>query len=171
MRLSVHWPVPYNVEWTKSLEGLMLIVPSGWFGGYDDDDDTPNDGEVSSINWTQVRNKFFQVDMDGHVYSMRYDAVFLYADKNQRNFERFNLPRYPVSNPEGELVHIPCPNPEGESVHVPRRGRWSTSEEGDTLDTASSTNENNYDNKEEGNTRGGGGEQLYNVYERTAKAP
>ena len=38
---------------------------------------------------------------------MCYDFLFSFADKNQDNFNKFQLPRYTIGNPEGEEVIIP----------------------------------------------------------------
>ena len=128
-------------------------MPNSWFNGYDNDDDRPNDGVVDSIDWTKVGRKYFQVEVEGHLYSMQYDTIFLYVDDTRRNFRQFHVPRRPV------------PNPEGDRVHVPNRGRRSSSEEGNTSDTASSTHDNS--DSEEGNTGGGGNIEFSNVYEST----
>ena len=82
-------------------------MPNSWFNVYDNDDDRPNDGVVDSIDWTKVGRKYFQVEVKGHLYSMRYDAIFLYADDTRRNFHKFHVHRRPVTNPEGDRVRVP----------------------------------------------------------------
>ena len=39
---------------------------------------------------------------------MQYDAVFLYADSENPDYDRYLLPQRPVSNAEGEEFCFPC---------------------------------------------------------------
>ena len=143
--------IPYDVDWAETLLGMEVVVPNGWFDGYDDNDDTPNDGEIVAINWSNDGRRFFQVEVEGHVYDMRYDAVFSFANDSQRDFDQYHLPTYPIANPERDRVRV---------VH---RRRQRSSSEGDTSDTASSTDD---DSDNESND---GGEED-NAYTRTDPA-
>ena len=81
--------------------GLSLLIPDYWWPGYDSDE--TSNGVSISINFSNTRQLFFNVSVDGNVYAMRYDAVFLYADEKQRGHDRYCLPHHPVTTPEGEI--------------------------------------------------------------------
>ncbi|KAL7540064.1 hypothetical protein ACHAXR_010797 [Thalassiosira sp. AJA248-18] len=93
-------PPPLDPEWAESFRGLLLLVTDSWLPDYDGN--KTSIGEIDTINFTNMLQRFFNVIIDGHVYCMRYDAIFLFADDSQRGFDRFHLPRHPVSNLEGE---------------------------------------------------------------------
>ena len=98
--LSRPTPVPFDPNWAQSLCGLHLLVPSNWWPGYSSDN--LNNAVVVDVDFAQPEQRFFKIIVDGHDYYMRYDAVFTYANSSQRGFQRFHLPRHPVTNPEGE---------------------------------------------------------------------
>ena len=97
--------VPYDPEWAGSLRTMRMKIPSSIWPGFEDCDDL-NDGYIVSIDWSKPNRAFFQVSVDGHVYPFRYEAIFLYADVNQEGFQRFDLPRYPIRNPDGETHRV-----------------------------------------------------------------
>ena len=106
--LSRPLSVPINQEWAESLVRLRLDVRDDWWPGYDGDGSNP--AVIQHVDFGQTNKRYFQVELDdelGVYYPMRYDAVYLYADENQRGFSRFHLPWHAPRNPDNDTVRIP----------------------------------------------------------------
>ena len=118
-------PPPLDPEWANSLVGLSLLVPDSWWPGYDGEE--KNHGVILSVDFTNTKQRFFNVDVDGNVYCMRYAAVFHFADSSQRGFDRYRLPRHPVTSPEGEVWT--CPSQQNQGFLDTNAGSISNEEE------------------------------------------
>jgi hypothetical protein len=82
-------------EWASSLVGLQVKVPEYWWPGYSGK--KLCSGRISSIDMNNSAGTYFMFRTDeGPFYPMRYDAVLKYADKEQPNFSKFNLPAKPL---------------------------------------------------------------------------
>ena len=86
-----------------------MNVPSHWWPDFDGIED--NSGTIAAVNFTQTKQRYFQILFDGDegkdaYYSMRYYAVFAFVDVNQPLFSSFRLPSHPIPNPEGEEIHV-----------------------------------------------------------------
>ena len=101
-------PSPHDPGWVESLVGpLRLAIPSHWWLGYPGDD-TLNDGMIVSINFSKPQDRFYQVGIDRHAYSMVYCDIFLYVNEGHRHCRTYPLPEHPVSNAEGEVFQVQC---------------------------------------------------------------
>ena len=119
-------PPPLDPEWANSLVGLSLLVPDSWWPDFESEE--TNHGEIVSVDFTNTRQRFFNVDVDDNVYCMRYDAVFLFADSSQRGFNRYRLPRHPITNLDGEVWTRPSRQSQGDSEDA-NAGNSSSNEE------------------------------------------
>ena len=108
--------IDIDQEWAQSLKGLKVKVPSGWWQGCDGNE--LNAGAIAAVDFSKSNQRYFQflldsdrdetedeADLPALYYSMRYDAVFLYADETQPHYSHFQLPRCPVPTADGEQVH------------------------------------------------------------------
>jgi len=87
----------------RSLVGLLLKVPAHWWVGCSGN--RLWRCEIESIDFHDAAERYFTIKCldrdpgDPHQekrYQMAYEAIIEYADQEQDNFSRFNLPRDPV---------------------------------------------------------------------------
>ena len=159
-------PPPHDPDWAESLVGLNLAIPSNWWPAFRDDD-TLNDGTIVSIDFSKPNECFYQVDVDGHIYSMPYRSVFLYTNEEHRHHHQYRLPHHPISNAEGEVFRVQR-----------RQLRNLNAEYASSASTASTPSlaESNISdgddgsNSDDGSSRisvGSLGDEEYNIYIRT----
>jgi hypothetical protein len=89
-------------EWASTLIGLPMQVPNSWWNGYNKDDETLNVGTIVGVDFDTPQSNYFQLECVGKIYTMQYDAVYLYADINHANYEKYSLPPDAPTNPENE---------------------------------------------------------------------
>ena len=89
-------------EWASTLVGLPMKVPNSWWKGYKKDDATMNAGTIVGVDFDAPRSNYFQLKCVDEIYAMRYDAVYLYADVNHVDYDKFTLPPDALANPASE---------------------------------------------------------------------
>jgi hypothetical protein len=79
--------IPIDSEWAETLVGLRLNILNDWWPDFDNGG--LNQGHIAVMNLNASSLYYFQVELinePGAHYTMRYDSVLLYADKNQPGF-------------------------------------------------------------------------------------
>ena len=98
-----------DFEWAESLTGLPMSVPKHWWPGYSRRKNYA--GRIKSIDRDAENGCFFCLaveDEPGAIYSMRYDAVFKYADEKHKLFGKFNFLHVAPADPSGNSpVSVP----------------------------------------------------------------
>ena len=89
-------------EWACTLIGLPMQVPNSWWNGYNKDNKTLNVGTIVGVDFDAPQSNYFQLECTGEIYAMRYDTIYLYADVNHANYEKYSLPPDAPANPENK---------------------------------------------------------------------
>ena len=73
-----------DADWANSLAGTRLTIPNSWWDGYKKTDNAPNEGKIVKFDSssTSTQECRFSIMVDEAPYTMRYDAIVKYADKN-----------------------------------------------------------------------------------------
>ena len=58
-----------------------------------------NAGTIVAVYFDAPRSNYFKLECIGEIYAMRYGAVYLYADVNHVDYEKFTLPPDALANP------------------------------------------------------------------------
>ena len=96
-----------DVDWANSLAGLHLNIPNNWWKGYKKNDKTPNKGEIVKFDSgsSTTEECRFSIVVEDLTYSMRYDAIVKYVDKNHPGNTKYDLPRHPVTISPQKVSH------------------------------------------------------------------
>eukprot|EP00956_Cyclotella_meneghiniana_P033551 scaffold96912_cov61-Cyclotella_meneghiniana.AAC.2 len=106
MPRAVQVTVSVDQEWATSLIGLRMQVEERWWPEYSGSDLCP--GQIIDVKFDDDQERYWLLQLDGEdwTYPMRYDAVVRYADEEDRNFHKFQLPDGILEDPSDERVEM-----------------------------------------------------------------